>query len=284
MDESNPISDAWQQEKKNFTTNLFGCRNRPTKDSVHDLRVAVKRIRSYLRFNEQLSGEKWKEPFLKITALFKSFGRLRDFDMALALTRQVERKEQLSFTPFKEYLCVNRSLSRKWAKQDAMKFDEQEPGILQQEEFSFFSGLSGEETCDKIIQLSGSRIKKVKKLSEEFGDNAHEIRKQLKDVYYWLKICPKDLTAGFINIKSLDRMLNYLGSWQDHFILRRKIKRYIKDLPKQNEEREALKTLEKKLETAQDEILKKAIAKWDEIINKKATLAPFSQGYAPGMD
>ena len=47
--------------------------------------------------------------------------------------------------------------------------------------------------CEKIIQLSALKIKKVKTLAKHFQKNAHEIRKQLKDVYYWLKICPKDL-------------------------------------------------------------------------------------------
>jgi CHAD domain-containing protein len=115
------------------------------------------------------------------------------------------------------------------------------------------------------------KIKKVKTLAKHFHKNAHEIRKQLKDVYYWLKICPKALAESFINIKVLDRVLNYLGNFQDHFILKKKIKQYIKDLPKKNEEKEMLISLGKKLETAQKEIVNKAVKKWEEIRNKKAT-------------
>jgi hypothetical protein len=40
--------------------------------------------------------------------------------------------------------------------------------------------------------------------------------------------------------------LNYLGSFQDHFILKKKIKQYIKDLPKKNEEKEMLKDFDRK--------------------------------------
>jgi CHAD domain-containing protein len=107
-------------------------------------------------------------------------------------------------------------------------------------------------------------------LAKHFHRNAHEIRKQLKDLYYWLKICPKTLVESFINMKVLDRILNYLGSFQDHFILKKKIKQYIQDLPKKNEEKEMLKSCDKKLETAQKEILNKAIKKWEELVNKKA--------------
>ena len=271
MEGNNLILKHWLLQEKNFNDNLILNCKRPTKISVHDIRVAVKKMRSYLCLKEELIGDKWKESFLKIAALFKSFGRLRDYDMSLALIRNLERKEFLSFIFFKEYLSVNRSLTRKWAKQDALKFNDQELDAFNQQ----FNSLQGseEEVCEKIIQLSALKIKKVKTLAKHFQKNAHEIRKQLKDVYYWLRICPKDLVEGFINIRVLHRILIYLGNWQDHFILKKKIKQYIQDLPKRNEEKVMLKDLEKKLVSAQKEILDRAIKKWDEIRNKKATLS-----------
>ena len=56
--------------------------------------------------------------------------------MSLTLIRKLERKEFLSFIFFKEYLSVNRSLTRKWAKQDALKFNDQEPDVFNQQ-FNF---------------------------------------------------------------------------------------------------------------------------------------------------
>ena len=267
MEKSNLILKNWLQQEKVFIDNLLISRKRPTKDSVHDLRVAVKKMRSYLRLKEQLTDEEWKESFSKISALFKTFGRLRDFDMSLTLTRKQERKEQLSFIFFKEFLSVNRTLTRRWAKQAAEKFNEQEPNAFH-EQFNLLKGTNA-EICEKIIHLAALKIKKVKTLGKHFQKNAHEIRKQLKDIYYWVKICPKDLAENFINLKALDRMLNYLGSWQDHTILRKKIKQYIKDLSKKNEEKKMLKALEKRLITEQKAILDKAIKKWKEIENKK---------------
>ena len=263
MDKHNLILKNWLPQEKIFSDTLIISRKRPTKDSVHDLRVSVKKMRSYLRLKEQITGEKWKESFSKISALFKSFGRLRDYDMSLTLTRRFERKEHLSFIFFKEYLSVNRSLTRKWVKQDAIKFNEHEPGIFN-EQFNLLAG-SDAEICEKIFQLATVKIKKVKSLTKHFQKKAHEIRKQLKDVYYWLKICPKDLVENFINLKTVDRMLNYLGSWQDHIILMNKIKQYTKELPKKNEEKEMLKTFEKKLITAQKDLVNKAIKKWKEL-------------------
>ncbi|HMK16788.1 MAG TPA: CHAD domain-containing protein [Chitinophagaceae bacterium] len=266
---NNLILKNWLIQENVFKENLILSRKRPTKMSVHDLRVSIKKMKSYLRLKEELTKDEWKESFLKISTVFKSFGRLRDYDMSLTLIRKLERKELLSFISFKEYLSVNRSLTRKWAKQDAFKFNEQEPDVFNQQ-FDFLPN-SKEEVCERIIQLSALKIKKVKNLAKHFQKNAHEIRKQLKDLYYWLKICPKGVAEGFINMRVLDRVLTYLGNWQDHVILKKKIKQYKQDLPKRNEEKAMLKDLEKKLVPTQKEILDRAIKKWGEIRNKKAT-------------
>jgi CHAD domain-containing protein len=269
---TNLILKNWLLQEEVFNENLILSRKRPTKISVHDLRVAIKKMRSCLRLKKEITKDEWKESFAKISVLFKSIGRLRDYDMSLTLIRKLERKELLSFIFFKEYLSVNRSLTRKWAKQGALKFNEHEPDVFNQQ----FDSLQGskEETYEKIIQLSALKIKKVKTLTKHFEKNAHEIRKQLKDLYYWLKICPKDVAEGFINMKALDRILTYLGNWQDHVILKKKIKQYIQELPKRNEEKVQLKDLEKKLLLTQREILVRVIKKWDEIKNKKLLYYP----------
>jgi CHAD domain-containing protein len=269
MEGSNLIVKHWLQQEKIFNDNLILSRKRPTKLSVHDLRVSVKKMRSYLRLKQQFTGEEWKESFSKTSVLFKSFGRLRDYDMSLTLIRKFERKQFSSFIFFKEYLSVNRSLTRKWAKQNAIRFTGQEPDGFT-EQFKLLAG-SNAEISERLIHLSALKIKKVKNLAKHFHKNAHEIRKQLKDVYYWLKTCPKGLAESFINMKVLDLTLNYLGSFQDHFILKKKIKQYTKDLPKKNEEKEMLKSCNKKLETAQKQILNRAIKKWEEIGNKRVT-------------
>ena len=266
MSEDNLILQNWRQQEKIFTDNLLVSRKRPTKSSVHDLRVAVKKIRSYLRLKKQISGEDWKELFSTILALFKSFGKLGDFHMSLTLIRQQERKEHLSFDNFRDFLSVNRALTHKWVKQDAIDFNLDELDALGQQ---FNRNLTDKEICEKILHCSLLKIKKVKILSKHFEKNAHKIRKQLKDVYNWIKICPKDFTENFIRIKSLDQMLKYLGSWQDHFVVRKKINQYSKELAK-NEEKEILKILDTKLADVQDDLLTKAKQKWKAMIDQAA--------------
>ena len=263
----NLLLKNWQEQKKVFIDNLVTSRKRPTQGSVHDLRVAVKKMRSYLRLKKRITGDDWKVSFSKISVLYKSFGRVSDFDVSLALLRKQEYKKLLLFPFFMEYLFMNRSLSRKWMKQDAIKFNENDLNYFDEQ---FNLDLTDKEICEKIIQFSVPKIKKVKELFEHFQKNAHKIRKQLKDVYNWVKLSPETFDKSFIRIDDLDQMLKHLGSRQDHFVLRKKIQQYIKDLP-ENEEKLNLKTFEKKLKTVQNDFLEKARNKWKDVIPENGT-------------
>ena len=57
---SNLILKNWLLQEKIFNDNLILSRKRPTKISVHDIRVAVKKMRSYLRLKEEFTGENGK--------------------------------------------------------------------------------------------------------------------------------------------------------------------------------------------------------------------------------
>ncbi len=263
MDEENLILKHWRQQEIIFTDNLHISRKKPTKDSVHDLRVAVKKMRSYLRLKKEINKEEWKELFSKIIALFKSFGRLRDFDMSLELLKK--HNERLSFPFFKDYLLANKALSRKWAKENALMFNEEEPTPFNQQFISLQKQLPSGEICEKIIFLSRKRIKEVQELETDFHSNVHQIRKILKDVYYWIQICPKGSSGNIIDQKALDKMLNYLGSWQDNFILGQKMKRYRKDIAN-NTEKKCIKDFEKKLVEENKELVENARSKWKEAL------------------
>ena len=63
---NNLILKNWLQQEKVFNENLILSRKRPTKLFVHDLRVSIKKMRSYLRLKEELTKEEWKESFLKV--------------------------------------------------------------------------------------------------------------------------------------------------------------------------------------------------------------------------
>lgn len=267
MTTDNFIWQNWQLQQKVFTDNLIIIRRRPTKDAVHDLRVAVKRMRSYLRLKQKITGENWKEQFAGITLLFKSLGRLRDFDMSITLLRRYQDKEKPRLLLFQNYLNTNRNLTRRWAKEAAIKFEEQELNCFTDQFVSSLASFTKNELAEKTVEAARGNLDKTNQLTRHFQKNVHEIRKLLKDVYYWMKICPEEQGNAVIKIKSLDKMLNNLGSWQDHFIFREKLKYFRNEyLPKGSAELEGIKALEEKSALEQDVLLAKAKSLWRDVV------------------
>jgi CHAD domain-containing protein len=81
----------------------------------------------------------------------------------------------------------------------------------------------------------------------------------LKNIFYWVSICPKDLLLNSSQIKKLKKSLDHLGDWQDHQMLYRKIKHFRKDfIPDSREEYLLLKELEKSIENEMETKLQKA--------------------------
>jgi len=270
MSTENFILLNWDEQLKNFNTNLLIIRQRPIKKSVHDLRVAVKKMRSFLRLKEEITGDAWEEQFSPVKTLFKTSGKQRDFEMSLSLLLKYQKKENLSLPSFKKFLQVNKSLTQQWTKKAALKFNDSQllPGT--NSIHSSLAALSNEELINKIKLLAQNVIKNVNRLTKDINKNAHEIRKRLKYLYYWLTICPYNPVNDLIEIKLLDKILQNLGDWQDNFIFSKKIKHFRKEwLVKKSIEAKTAEMLEKKISNKKDELLNKAIRALQNSFEKK---------------
>src|SRR5579885_3504518 len=124
MTDTSFILNSWDRQINVFHHNLLILRIRPTKNAVHDLRVAIKKIRSFLRLTKEITGTPISKEFDKIDLLFKTTGRQRDFEMSTSLLSRYSRRKKISDSHFKKILQVDCRLTRKWSKQVAQNFDE----------------------------------------------------------------------------------------------------------------------------------------------------------------
>ena len=271
IDSGNLVLHSWQEQEINFIENLSICRKRPTRDGVHDLRVAIKRMRSYLRLKEIIDRQEtaatgWKESFHPVSILFKSLGMLRDFDMSLVLLREFQKKEQKNLSAFQNFLSVNRTLARRWAREAAAGFNEVDIYRLKELFYQTLEEYSDEMLFEKVKSTTENKFRKVNKLAANFKKNTHAIRKELKDVFYWLKIFPAEMTESFVHIKPLDKTLENLGSWQDQFIFREKLKHFKKEFTaKAKTEAADLKLLNVNSIARQGQFLDKAKSLWRDL-------------------
>jgi hypothetical protein len=146
-----------------------------------------------------------------------------------------------------------------WAQNAFNKYDEKELADLTCELQLYVKEKNIQELCHKTELILDKEFRKLKRLTKHFSSQPHEIRKMLKNIFYWISICPKDFYIGADEIKKLKKSLNLLGDWQDHEMLYMKIKHFRKDfVPAPRQEYLLLKELEKNIERKMDAKLQKA--------------------------
>jgi len=234
MSVGNFISISWTEQVKSFLENLEISRQRPTKKSVHDLRVAIKKIRSYLRLKEFISGEIWQEQFIPIKSLFKISGKLRDYEISITLLAKYQKKEKLLLPSFKNFLHLQKSDSYYKTKTAMANFKEMKFRQFNKSVYSSLIKFTDIQMTEKINEFAVEILIDVSDYSDEFRKNAHAIRKLLKTLYYLLIVCPDKTIENKIELTDLNEILTHLGNWQDGFIFQKKIKYYRKNKPDRN--------------------------------------------------
>lgn len=229
MPVSNFILQHWDDQQIVFAGNLNLIRWKQSKTAVHDLRVAVKKLRSYLRLREIITGAAWKDFFAATKTLFSTLGKHRDIEMSLSLFSKQSRKENLFLPSFKKYLKANLSLTRGWIKKAVIEYNEKELESLTVTVHSSLSVFTDEELQSMVKEYAEGVFKKIQPLAEDFKKNAHEIRKLLKDVYYWLRARSVGPVPDRAEMNAIEKTLANLGKWQDHFVFQKKLRGFRKE-------------------------------------------------------
>jgi CHAD domain-containing protein len=261
------ILKSWDEQIHTFKHNLWILRIRPTKKAVHEIRVAIKEIRSFLRLKKAVTGIPVSKEFDIIDLLFKTTGRQRDFEMSTSLLSRYIQRENINAVHFKKILQVDCRITRRWTKEASLNFDENILQIFTREIQAAISPYTEDELIRKIKMLVHKILLKTAKLSVDLKKNVHEIRKLLKDPYYWITSAPGNIMTSESRITAFKKLLNSLGDWQDRFIFLKKISRYKKEFAvKSNSEFVTLKKLEETVKKEQADLFHKIRANLKELL------------------
>ena len=250
----------WKKQQRIFSQNLAILRKLPDDKAIHDLRVAVKKLRSYLKLLTILFKKIEEEPgFEKTGQLFKVLGKHRDIEMGLILLEAFEKEHRLTYTAFRFHLKVALQRTQLWVQNALSKYDDTELSRLTRQLGLHLKESNKEELLKEINIIFTKENKKLTRLVKHLADQPHEIRKMLKNIFYWIAICPKDFLLNSSQVSKLKKALDQLGDWQDHEMLHSKIKHFRKDfVPASREEYLQLKDLEKDIERKMELMLAKA--------------------------
>lgn len=270
MASSNFILQHWDEKKDIFLGFLFDLRKRPTRKTVHDIRVATKKERSYIRLCREITGSEKHQLTDPLKLFFRISGKCHDVEMSLVLLKKNTRKDPDKLPSFRKNLRALLLITRNATKSAAITFKESDFESLTEWIHSRLASFSDKDLTEKIGKVAAEMLIKIKELSSDFVDNAHPIRKLLKMLHYWLNACPDNPVFNKKEMKLMDEILTDLGDWRDNVVLSEKLKNFRKEyLVKNTEEYEQAKKLETDLDAVLKELLTDAKKKTEELLKER---------------
>src|SRR5688500_12594510 len=244
----------WKANEREIIKNLSILRSEANVESVHDTRVAIKKLRAYSELLNELD-KTLKIDLPQTKSLFDILGKHREWDTILKHLQKSpddlselcplfvshirQAKDQLL------YLIKNAL--------EVYTINEVEEVSKKVEEIVRVMTLHKvADDCKKIIL---QHMIKLKKQSIHFKKEPHDTRKSLKIIFYWINLFPPETLYSNKQVKELDLFLDKLGKWHDLAILFKKIKNYRQDyLAKSLDEYKLLKKLEDDIRSKRDRI------------------------------
>jgi CHAD domain-containing protein len=95
MPAENFLLRYWDEQRLVFLQNLAIIRQKPGKKTVHDIRVAIKKLNSSLALANSITAGEEEKKFELIRQFFRISGKNRDVDTCLLLLRRLEKQEQV---------------------------------------------------------------------------------------------------------------------------------------------------------------------------------------------
>lgn len=241
------IRDYWDKQCGIFRQNLLLLREKPSRDAIHDIRVAVKKMYSTWQFICILKPQK-ADPgaFPNIRHFFRVAGINRDADISLSILRKTGRSAGITLPSFQYYLRSIRSFAGNNTKKAAEWPLENTLEILTTAFNEYLSGFSGEQLKELLDEQNRTKENEALGLMKDFEARAHQIRKELKQLYYGLISSPQNTRFDAKEMKLLNKTLDALGHWHDYDVFCRRLKYFRRHyLAKKTEEYEQAVNLEK---------------------------------------
>ncbi len=203
-------------------------------DGIHDLRVAIKRMRAYFNLIEWINPVFQAKQTLKpVRRLFRAAGKIRDIHVQQELMRKWAAELNLEMSEYYNYLkhCEMEERKRFWPS--AKKFDLR----ILQDYWSMIKNtltfISTEYIQYKSEERFNSQIEELIKFREKdnfIEDDYHAIRILAKETRYTLEVLQTCFPAkdiwGKLN-EALRRVHQSLGRWHDDDVARQYLDNFL---------------------------------------------------------
>ncbi|MEN9443865.1 MAG: hypothetical protein RIS47_755, partial [Bacteroidota bacterium] len=206
-------------------------------ESLHRLRVALKKIRAWDQFICHTTHNKTGivSTFSQIKVIFKASGRVRDLLVVLDLLQRYETTNELDYPRFRSYLGKKiQQNSEKFTSEYSKKFCKK----LDELEFCIFDNIrlaADEFTEEKLSEFFRASLQKLYTQSRKVKKtiDLHEFRKHFKTQLYILEIIRTRYPDFHTQLSetTFETQANEIGLWYDKEMLLQLLERYFKKYP-----------------------------------------------------
>jgi CHAD domain-containing protein len=248
----------WNRQVRKFNTCLGALKKQYNSDSLHDLRVSVKKLRAYLDAIHLSNKEAdYTADFKSTENLFKLLGKHRDLELGLGMLKLSGEKSGVKLEFFSGVLQNALQRSNNHLQPVIEQFDENALASLTLKMQDGLKDVDSNEFSRSLISTVKTNYERIKGRMTYFDHHIHDIRKSLKNIHYQAEILPVEQTQPFLPLSKTKKILDHLGDWQDHEMLVKKMKHFRQDfIAPATPEFNLLKQVEKDLVAKKEDILK----------------------------
>ncbi len=224
------VRDYLLEQKRNFVVNYKTVIKTQDIDTVHDMRVAVKRLNTTIRmlnFNEK-ANFRLKKSFVPIRFVYKQFGEIRDFQVLAALVKEFQQKMELDLSAIIDY-CGKRIEYEISELSNSIKLFRYHT-ILRNFKLieKYIENKTHDDLSSKVLNYKENRIEKMRFYADKSNErrNLHEVRKMIKDISYLMEMSIEVLPAFSSELKLYKELGSLLGTWHDRAVLLNYLRHY----------------------------------------------------------
>ena len=150
MPDENPILKYWRSELEVFNKNLLLLHQQINEEAIHDLRVAIKKLRSCFKIYSDLIEKKQKKELpAGFDSLFSILGKQRDIEMNKKLLLSIGGKNTALLSPILVYLQLLQDQAVEYGRPSIQQFESKKLETLTNQMEAGLENLNNEELLSK---------------------------------------------------------------------------------------------------------------------------------------
>ncbi len=225
----------YNEQRKTFEEHLELVTSTNDVETIHKLRLSIKRIRALFTFFQFLDNKskKGQKPLKELKVVYKPAGKIRDVQVHIGLLDSYEKRLEFEFVKYRSYLKEIENQHHLNLKKSAKIFSVTPLEKLHKKTehiIEKYSTAEIKENASKLLDKKFDIIENLNKIPTDKEKNLHEIRRILKEVRYLLNIFngripeTKRIKVSLTRLKQIEQTL---GKWHDQVNASYFVKEYL---------------------------------------------------------